>query len=81
MTERDHSRSAESAGFVYPLYELVGQISGTIAYYWVAVDLLVKGDLCGFLGWLFLVGPFASLFISKLWPIFLIYWLRDSGRL
>lgn len=81
MTERDHSRSAESAGCVYSFYELVGQISGTIAYYWISVDLLLKGDFCAFFGWLFLVGPFASFFISQLWPFFLIYWLRESGRL
>jgi hypothetical protein len=81
MTESGHSRSTESTGCVYPLYELIGKISGDIVYYWVAVDLLVKGDLCGFLGWLLLVGPFTSFFISKLWPIFLIYWLRESGRL
>ena len=81
MAESDHSRSNEGEGCALSLYGFIGKISGIVVYFWFAVDLLMKGDLCAFLGWICLVGPIASFFVGEMWPFFLIYWLRESGRL
>lgn len=38
-----------------------------------AMQLLLSGDPCGFMGWAFIIGPIASPLLGAFWPVALYH--------
>jgi hypothetical protein len=57
---------------IFRLYFIFGEVYASIFYIVTAVQLLIVGDACGFMGWIFLLGPISMFASSLLWPLFLI---------
>lgn len=70
-----YSPMTDATGCLINLYSACGSITGTLIYGIGAIDLLLRGDLCSFLGWIFVIGPLFSGIAGALWPLAAIYWV------
>jgi len=81
MTDRPYSPLADGMGCLMNAYIGLGSLYGTALYCVVALDLLTRGDLCGFLGWIFLLGPIVTALAGAVWPLALFVWPFGGGFL
>jgi hypothetical protein len=78
---RSYSPLADGMGCLVNAYLGLGSLYGTVLYCVVALDLLMRGDLCGFLGWIFLLGPIVTALAGTVWPVALFVWPFGGGSL
>jgi hypothetical protein len=79
--KRQYSPPSDGMGCMMNAYAWIGSMYGTALYCVVALDLLMRGDLCGFLGWIFLLGPIVMGLAGTLWPFALFVWPFGVGFL
>lgn len=58
---------------VFSLYSGIGSVYAPVFYVTTAVQLLLLGDPCGFMGWIFIIGPLAAPLLGAFWPVALYH--------
>jgi hypothetical protein len=58
---------------VFSLYSGIGSVYAPFFYVTTAMQLLLSGDPCGFMGWVFIIGPFVSPLLGVFWPVALYH--------
>jgi len=81
MTDRPYSPLTDSMGCLMNAYLGFGSLYGTVLYCVVALEFLMRGDLCSFLGWVFLLGPIVTALAGAVWPLALFVWPFGGGFL
>lgn len=78
---RPYSPLTDGMGCLMNAYFGLGGLYGTALYCMVALELLMRGDLCGFLGWILLLGPIVTALAGVVWPLALFAWPFGGGLL
>ncbi len=71
--KREADLFAAVINFVFSLYSGIGSVYAPFFYVTTAMQLLLSGDPCGFMGWVFIIGPIASPLLGVFWPVALYH--------
>ena len=71
--KREADLFAAVINFVFSLYSGIGSVYATVFYGTTAMQMLLSEDPCGFMGWVFIIGPFVSPLLGVFWSVALYH--------